>query len=78
MHNAFYVFTLQNERKRNPSLSRSRVVETYVLFKEVKRARKHTHLHKNTYTQDIKNRMLPRRERETDLAKKDKKNIVRM
>lgn len=47
MHNAFYVFTLQNERKRNPSLSRSRVVETYVLFKEVKKGQK-AHIH--TYT----------------------------
>lgn len=51
MHNAFYVFTLQNERKRNPSLSRSRVVETNVLFKEVKKGQKaHTHTYtKNTH-----------------------------
>lgn len=51
MHNAFYVFTLQNERKRNPSLSRSRVVETYVLFKEVKKGQKaHILLHNKTHT----------------------------
>lgn len=66
MHNAFYVFTLQNERKRNPSLSRSRVVETYVLFKEVKKGQKAHTLHNktHTHTQDKKQNASAKRKRD--------------
>lgn len=85
MHNAFYVFTLQTERTETQNetkpLSRVYVVGTYDLFRNKKKGpesdvrRKQTictyahTLTQNFITTENKQKMLPRRERETDLAK---------
>lgn len=79
MHNAFYVPTLQTERTETQNetkpLSVSCIVGTYDLFNKTTgpesevTGERHKHTPTRNFNTTENNKMLPRRERETDLAK---------